>query len=394
MLALLGLTEAVTLKADVNLLGASGEQSERLHDHMRRFWNYKSAPTYLLASDPIKRETRLAWGNRIEALMASQKSVRGPHPQRLRIDEVDEMDLVILDAAFGQPMSKPGIPAQTVLSSTHQNADGTMTEILRRAAKNSWPVYEWCWRETSAGDGWLSPEEVEEKRRLVTATMWQIEYDLQEPAPLSRAIDPARCAAMFDASLGHYDGRPGEYVEAEPPVFVCACGDSQAPGECSNCKQQRKPARYSTGADWARKQDWTVIVTMRNDVMPRRIVAYQRMQRQPWPLMIAAFDRQVARYNSRAGHDVTGIGDVIAAYLDRPAEGYQLVGRLRQDIISSYVTAIENGEIISPVIETMLNEHRYASVDDLYGAGHLPDTICAAAIANYLAARPRGRFVA
>jgi hypothetical protein len=52
--------------------------------------------------------------------MASQKSIRGPHPQRLRIDEADDVALGLLDAAMGQPMSKPGIAKQTVFSGTHQ----------------------------------------------------------------------------------------------------------------------------------------------------------------------------------------------------------------------------------------------------------------------------------
>ena len=36
-------------------------------------------------------------------------------------------------AAMGQPMSKGGIPAQTVQSSTHQYPDGTMTYALEQA---------------------------------------------------------------------------------------------------------------------------------------------------------------------------------------------------------------------------------------------------------------------
>jgi hypothetical protein len=36
--------------------------------------------------------------------MASQASVRGPHPHRLRLDEVDEMALDIFDAAMGQTL--------------------------------------------------------------------------------------------------------------------------------------------------------------------------------------------------------------------------------------------------------------------------------------------------
>ena len=87
LLALLGLTEAVTLGASVNILGGSGEQAKRVHEYMEDFWKKKTAPHSLLMSDPTKRETRLIHGNKIQALMASQASVRGGHPQRLRLDE-------------------------------------------------------------------------------------------------------------------------------------------------------------------------------------------------------------------------------------------------------------------------------------------------------------------
>ena len=192
-LGLLGLTEACTLKADVKVLGGSGQQSQRVHDHTQAFWNYRNAPRQLLASDPTKMLTRLRWGNSLEALVASQKGTRGPHPQRLRLDEVDEMDLPIFDAAMGQTMSLNGIQAQTVMSSTHQHSDGTMTEILRRANERGWPVYEWCYRETMEPHGWLVVREVEEKRDEVSIAMWNVEYELQEPSPESRAIDRRRC---------------------------------------------------------------------------------------------------------------------------------------------------------------------------------------------------------
>ena len=38
--------------------------------------------------------------------------------------------------------------AQTVISSTHQYPDGTMTTLLQRAASQGWPLYTWCWQET------------------------------------------------------------------------------------------------------------------------------------------------------------------------------------------------------------------------------------------------------
>jgi hypothetical protein len=346
LLALLGLTEAVTLKADVNILGGSGEQSANVLKYVKEFWRHKSAPAALLEGE-VKRETRIAWGNSIQALTASQTSVRGPHRPRLRLDEVDEMDLRIFDAALGQTMAqtKDGqiiIPAQTVASSTHQNADGTMTEVLRRAAEAGWATHEWCYREAMAdGAGWLLASEVERKRREVPAAMWDTEYDLQEPSPESRAIQPVAVAAMFKPELGFYKGRNQEYIEIEAP---------------------EEKARYATGADWARKRDWTVIATLRVDVAPVRVVAFERCGRLPWPVMVAKFDERLRRYPGAGSHDGTGLGDVVDGYLTTQARSFVMVGRARSDLLSNYISAVERGDVVSPDIEFMRNEHKYASV--------------------------------
>jgi len=361
-LALLGLVEALTLKVDVNVLGGSGQQSKGVHEYMTKAWHYPDAPRHLLASDPYKMETTLTWGNTIRALLASMTSVRGPHPVRLRLDEIDEMDQTILDAALGQPMSKGGVNAQTVLSSTHHHPHGTMTYALQQAAIKGWPVYEWCYRENLEPHGWLSPLEVEAKKIDVTQQMWNIEYDLQQPSAQDRAIVPEAVGAMFQRSRGEYDGANGEDIEVEPPQ----------PG-----------AVYQHGADWAKSSDWTIIATVRVDCRPARLVAFERLGRTPWPQMVGRFEARIQRYGGEAFHDGTGLGDVVDGYLTKPAEKVVLVGRTRSDRLSNYVSLVEQGGIVAPMITHPYREHLYASLSDLYGgSGHLPDTICALALAT------------
>jgi len=369
LLAMLGLTEAALLGADVNVLGGSGEQATRVHAYMLQWWGLDSAPHYLLRDDPSKRETHFVSGNFIRALMASTRSVRGPHEQRLRCDEIDEMKLPILDAALGQPMARSGIEAQTVLSSTHQYADGPMTEVLTRAAARGWPVYEWCWRETLEPHGWLAQSEVDRKRLEVTDSMWLSEYDLQEPSPETRAINPEKVRAMFDRTLGTFEGAPRKPIEVEPPI---------------------PEAKYATGADWAKKQDWTIISTLRTDCKPARVVAFERLGREPWPAMVALLDERMRHYGGAAAHDATGVGDVVADYLQAHVEPFIMVGRDRSDLLTNYIAAVERGDIVSPYIHCMETEHRLASVDDVYGGnGRLPDTIAAMALAWYAATAPR-----
>lgn len=371
LMALLGLTEALTLGADVNILGGSGEQSKRVHEAMTKLWSSPNAPKHFLVGDPSAARTRLTTGARITALTASQRSVRGPHVARLRMDEIDEMDIKILDAAMGQPMAQGNVQTQTVLSSTHQHASGTMTEMLKRSSEKGWQHAKWCYKESMRTEdnpeGWLEPDEVERKRNDVTLEMWNTEYELGEPNPEDRAINPDKVQHMFRSDMGIYKGYDREMLEFEPPV---------------------KGARYSTGADWARKKDHTVIVTHRTDCRPVRVVAYVKLNRRPWPDMVELFDKRLERYHDiKAGwhglafYDATGIGDVVGGYIHHDARGIMMVGRDRSDLLSDYITAIEREDIICPMITSMYNEHLFASVDDVYGERHLPDTISAGALA-------------
>jgi hypothetical protein len=374
MLALLAYLEMVLLGAQTTILGGSGQQSQRVHETQAGFWRYQAAPVTLLDGEPTRYETRLTNGGRTSVLMASSRSVRGAHPSRLRLDEVDEIALPILDASLGQTMIQNGIAAQTVMSSTHQYADGTFTDVLRRAADRGWPVARWCWRENlTTNGGWLDPAEVERKRSEVPAAMFAAEYDLQEPSPESRAIQPEMVDAMFKPALGTFGGRPGEAIEIEPPVAG---------------------AIYATGADWAKDRDWTVVTTYRTDLRPMRLVAYRRDGRRPWPQMVEILDERQARYPGATAHDATGLGDVVDDLLSGAADGVKLVGRARADLLSDYIKAIENGELEAPRIEHPYGEHKYATLDDIYGSGHLPDSICAGALALWAYRHPPVRRAA
>lgn len=375
LLSLLSNTEAVTLGADVNVLGGSGAQSKRVLEHMSNLWRYKDAPSYMLASD-ASAVTRLTNGAKIEALMASQASVRGPHPQKLRADEIDEMDIDILDAAMGQPMEKNGIKAQTVLSSTRQHTDGTMQAVLQRATEKGWGVYEWCYRENLEPHGWLTHAQVAQKRAEVTEVMWKTEYENQEPSPESRAIQPDAIEKMFDKSMGEYEGSPNEYIEIEPP---------HTGGE------------YVHGTDWAKKSDWTITTTIRDNVRPRRVVAWERSGRLAWPVMVKKLDDRIARFGGKSIHDGTGIGDVVGDYLTEESEGFIMAGRPRADLLSEYIGACEQGDIVYPFIRYAYSEHKFASVEDVYAGGeghHLPDSIASGSLAWRAVDAERGGITA
>jgi len=360
LLALLGHIEADTLGAEVTILGGSGEQSTRVIEYLQK-WSG--------GEENIQRRTRYRSGGLVTALMASSKSARGPHPQRMRLDEVDEMELAILDAAMGQPMGTAKVAKQTVMSSTHHYAAGTFTEIKKRAAEKGWPVQEWCYRETSVQpDGWLTQEEIESKRGEVTASMWAAEYDLQEPSPEGRAILPEAVDACF---RDEFNGLLTPQQLAGPMGYELIIEEPVA------------GAVYATGGDWAKKRDHTVIDTFRTDVRPMRRVAWSRYQRMSWPMMIAKFDARVAKYPGPACHDATGLGDVVDDYQEADARGVVLAGQTRADVFTKYIAAIEDRAIVSAKIRYCESEHRYCTNEDLMGGtkGHPPDSFVAGAMA-------------
>jgi hypothetical protein len=372
LLAALGLVEAAALGADVKILGGSGEQAKRVHEAMQGFWWQPLAPRELLESDPTGRSTRLSNGARIEALLASQASVRGPHPQRFRADECDEMEWDIFEAARGMPQDSRGILCQTVLSSTHQYEDGTMTAILDEAEREGWPVHEWCAKESMAGpDAWLTEAVKERKRATMSAESWNVEVELQRPNAEARAISGAAVDRMFRRDLGEFKGDNGEYIEIEGP---------------------QPNADYAHGADWGRRTDWCIIWTFRTDVSPARLVAFERRGRTDWPDLTALLDDRQRRFGGRAKHDGTGLGDVIDQFLQVRAEGVWLAGKVRQELFSGYVLAIEAGKFEAPFIEWAYKEHKRCTHDDLYGAGHPPDSIVAGSLAASLFAKPGASF--
>lgn len=400
LLALLTHIEAIALAADTAVLGGSGEQSKRVTSYLGTFWAYESSPDGLLVGTAGGLRTKLANGGATLCLMASQASVRGSHQPRLRMDEIDVMKQAILDSALGQTMRQGGLEAQTVLSSTHQNAQGTMSTMLERAHQRGWPVFEWCFRESMGTNDfewrrnergrwkihlrkeakcteWLKPDEVERKRNEVTDAMWLTEYELQEPSPEGRAINPDAVERMFNPRFGIYAPRDGEDLILERPV----------PG-----------ARYATGADWAKTRDWTIIVTYRVDVRPWRVVAYLKIGRKRWPDMVARLNERIKLYPGTVAHDATGIGTVVGDYID--AEGstlidFTMVGQQRADMLSEYISYVEHDGIDCPRIEWAYGEHKFGTYAQVFkpdSANHTPDSIVAFALAKHAASYDSGEW--
>jgi hypothetical protein len=127
---------------ETKVLGGSGEQSLRMYNHIKKF---NSEPFWHLArGEALKTYTELLNGSSIQILTASTKSVRGPHPQKLRLDEIDEFDDKIYEAALLIPLSSGGIEASTHIYSTMHKSYGLMNQVIEGAAESGYRIFKWC----------------------------------------------------------------------------------------------------------------------------------------------------------------------------------------------------------------------------------------------------------
>ena len=373
MLSILGLTKTFMLGCDANLLGGSLAQSTNIHEHMRAAMEYRNAPIYMVA-DNTGTKVQLTNGAKIRPLTASQRTVRGPHPALLLLDEIDEMDLPILDAALGQPMPQKNyldqiIKPYAVMCSTWQNPQGTFTEIMKRADEQRIPRYAWCYRESANPiDGWLSQDAIAEKKALINKEMWRVEYELGEPAIGNRAFDSDAVEATFGLPMEPLDSQESKDFEE----FTFAVPE--------------RDGSYVIAADWAKEKDYTVIAVVRFDRKPYELVYWARLNRRPYPDMIKMFNTAMNRYNAQGEYDRTGLGNVVKDYIDVRAHGFHMAGEARSAMLSEYVNGLERGHMRFPKVATAYIAHKYAQVGDLYSSSqmyHLPDEVCALALAYY-----------
>ena len=129
---------------ETTILGGSLEQSEKVYKALDSFWETTGLQDAFLLSEPTRRLTLWQNGSAATVLTASSKSVRGPHPQRLILDEIDEMAPDVYQAALSQTQSKGDVRAGIGKFSTNHRYGGVMDDAVELARQNNQPFYKWC----------------------------------------------------------------------------------------------------------------------------------------------------------------------------------------------------------------------------------------------------------
>jgi hypothetical protein len=188
---------------ETKILGGSEEQSLQMYGHIQK--KLISPPFQNLVEGEAQRtRTHLVNGSNIQILTASMKSVRGPHPQKLKLDEVDEFDDRIYEAALLIPKSARGIRASVHIYSTMHKAYGLMNRVITEAAESGYQVFKWCvfdvmekcegrdcdtcdlWEDCEGrarnADGFYPVEDAISHKRKVSRETWEAEMLCKMPS--------------------------------------------------------------------------------------------------------------------------------------------------------------------------------------------------------------------
>jgi len=181
---------------ETKILGGSLEQSQKMYAHIKE--RFATAPFIsLIKGEMLKTFTSMVGDGSIQILTASSKSVRGPHPQKLKLDEVDEMAPEIYEAALFIPQSAKGIKASIQIYSTMHKSFGLMNRVITEAHQSGYRIFKWCifdvmercqgrdcqvcplWEDCQGkakkADGFIRIEDAITKKRMVSKAAWDSE---------------------------------------------------------------------------------------------------------------------------------------------------------------------------------------------------------------------------
>lgn len=129
---------------ETRILGGSKDQSLLSYEAMKLFRDETDPLNSRLVRDIMQTRTEFINKSRVSILTASITAVRGPHPQALLLDEVDEITNEVYEAALSQPTSKHGHRATLGMFSTNHNIMGQMDRAIANAIDKNHSVYRYC----------------------------------------------------------------------------------------------------------------------------------------------------------------------------------------------------------------------------------------------------------
>jgi len=124
------------------ILGGSGTQSKNVYEYLQMFGDipacHEKTKSLFVQRAIFKNRSE------VSILTQSMKSVRGPHPQKLRLDEIEEFDASVFRAALATTRSFGGVSSSIGMGSTHHKRSGIMANLLKEHLKRGIALFQWC----------------------------------------------------------------------------------------------------------------------------------------------------------------------------------------------------------------------------------------------------------
>lgn len=123
--------------------GAAVDQADRGYKYyVDSFKNPLLRP--LIHGDPLQSKTLLKNGSKTSIITGSKKGFNGPHPEKVRIDEVELMDWDVLQEGLSMSKSTKRAKAQDILSSTRKVSKGVVQRLLDEKDRMRLKVMSYC----------------------------------------------------------------------------------------------------------------------------------------------------------------------------------------------------------------------------------------------------------
>jgi hypothetical protein len=112
---------------------------------------------------------------------------------------------------------------------------------------------------------------------------------------------------------------------------------------------------YATGVDFARSDDYTVIVTLDDD---GRLVHFDRVRHEGWPEIQRRVERAAENYDGPAALDATRDNAIISNLEDAGVrvEPVKFTAKRKRSLIENLITAMENQELTLPDMDPLVHE--------------------------------------
>lgn len=138
---------------EIASFGAVLQQAEKCYRYFKSFLTlpwfvefkhvYQETVGRAFIIKELKSETEFDNGSTLHILTGTEKGLRSPHPNKCRIDEVDEMPWSLLQTGLSMAAGNDDVMGQNVFTSTRQHDRGAMQRLMDQAEEKGIKVYQW-----------------------------------------------------------------------------------------------------------------------------------------------------------------------------------------------------------------------------------------------------------